>query len=92
MKDWSDSYSKPVRKEKVEKRMGRVQNLLNYLDGSKTHYLSKQNCVDFDTILPTTVVEDFNAHAAATNNAESFGYLKEYVQLFFTDMIFKYYR
>ena len=90
MKDWSDSFSKPVRKEKVEKRMGRVQNLLNYLDGSKTHYLSKQNCVDFDTILPTTVVEDFNAYAAATNNAESFGYLKEHVQLCFTDVILNY--
>ena len=61
--------------------MGRVQKLLNYLDGSKTHYLSKRACVDFGTMLPKTVVDDFNAHAAATTNLDSFGYLKEHVQL-----------
>ena len=81
MEDWSESNSKPVRKEKLEKRMGRVQNLLNYLDGSKTHYLSNQDCVDFDTALPASVVDDFNAHVAAATVTESFNYLKEHVQL-----------
>ena len=81
MEDWSESNSKPVRKEKLEKRMGRVQNLLNYLDGSKTHYLSNQDCVDFNTALPTSVVDDFNAHVAAATVTESFNYLKEHVQL-----------
>ena len=81
MEDWSESNSKPVRKDKLEKRMGRVENLLNYLDGSKTHYLSNQDCVDFDTALPTSVVDDFNAHVAAATVTESFNYLKEHVQL-----------
>ena len=91
MEDWSESNSKPVRKDKLEKRMGRVENLLNYLDGSKTHYLSNQDCVDFDTALPTSVVDDFNAHVASSTVTESFNYLKEHVQLILNTLCFKYY-
>ena len=77
MEDWSASNSKQKRGGLVEKRMDRVQKHLNYLDGSKTHYLSNRDCTDFDTALPSSVVDDFDAHVASTTVADSFAYLKE---------------
>ena len=90
MEDWSATSNKPIRRQKIEKRMGRVQNLLNYLDGSKAHYISNQKCSDFDSALPGSVINDFNAHVAATTVSESFGYLKEHVQIILNLNCFKY--
>ena len=88
MEDWSESNSKHKRKERLETRMGRVQKHLNYLDGSKTHYLSKRDCTDFDTALPSSVVDHFDAHVASTTVSDSFSHLKEHVQLFLKHTLF----